>query len=177
MSAAEYTLIGVALGGALSFGGQWLLDRSGYDRAREVELQVAMREFLAAVDAVMFEASGEMQAPELNRLDRKLVAVTKLLGMDFVGEIAARILQRLIYGQRPQQLVDRMGAATAHLRLIAPPEIDAILLELDGLGKRYKQGDHAWQAEWTAFRTRMRAAFREHVQSGANRRRLQLRRR
>src|ERR1700722_17955106 len=113
----------LVLGGGLSFGSQWLLERSGYDRAREAELQVAMREFLAAIDAVMFEASSETQAPKLTWLDRKLVEATKFLGIEFVGEIAARILQRLVYGQRPQQLVDRMGAATAHLRLIAPPEI------------------------------------------------------
>jgi hypothetical protein len=137
-----------------------------------------MREFLAAVDLVMLEASNEIRPPELTRFDRKLIAATKFLGiakflsLDTVGEVAARALQRLIYGQRPQHLTDRLVAASAHLRLIAPPDIDAILLELDGLMKRYAQGDEAWQAEWTAFRTRMRATFRDHIAEATARRRL-----
>jgi len=108
--------------------------KADHDVVFRAELKTAMREFLAALDAVILEASGEIKPPKLNRLERRLVAATEHLGLDFIGEVLARILHRVMYGQRHDQVIDRLIAASAHLRLIAPPAIDDLMHEMDGLG-------------------------------------------
>jgi hypothetical protein len=54
-----------------------------------------------------------------------------------------------------------MGAWSAHLRLVAPPEVEAYMIEGEALGRRHVAGDEAWTAEWRDFRSRMRQGFRE----------------
>jgi hypothetical protein len=162
---AGAALLATGLTGAFAEFRAARVRKTDYDVTYRAELKVAMREFLAALDAVILEASNEMKSAKLTWLDRKLLVATKPLGLDFIGEVLARILHRIMYGQRHEQVIDRLIAASAHLRLIAPPAIDELMKEMDGLGKRYKQEDEEWQTEWIALRTRMRAAFREEVRA------------
>jgi hypothetical protein len=133
-------------------------ERAATDRG---ELQRAMREYLAATDAVVLEAEREFPRPRLTRADRWLEKSLKGTSLEFLALIVVRLLQRAMYGRRPGEVTDRLAAASAHLRLVAPPEVEAYMVEAEGVTKRHRPGDEEWMEEWRALRERMRHGFRE----------------
>jgi hypothetical protein len=130
--------------------------------SRRAELEQAMWRYLAAIDALTAEASDEPppQAQPM-RIDPWLIRFAKATSLDFVGFILGRLLQRAIYGNRHNQLIDRLADASAHLRLIAPPAVEAFMVEGESLRKRHRTRDERWLEEWMDFRGRMRTGFRE----------------
>lgn len=66
-----------------------------------------------------------------------------------------------MYGNRHHQLLDRMTDAAAHLRLIAPPAVEALMTEGQSLADKYAPHEEQWLIDWREFRKRMRAGFRE----------------
>jgi hypothetical protein len=125
------------------------------------ELQQAMREYLAAVDAAVLEAEREFPPPRMSRADRWIERTLDGTSMEFLALIIVRLLQRAMYGRRPGEVTDRLAAASAHLRLIAPPAVEAYMVEAEALTKEHKPSDDKWQEEWKAFRARMRQGFRQ----------------
>jgi hypothetical protein len=130
--------------------------------SRRTQLEQAMWRYLAAIDALTVEATGELPPqPQPLRIDPWLMKFAKLTSLDFVGFIVSRLLARAIYGNRHNQLTDRLADASAHLRLIATPAVEAFMIEGEELSKRHKLRDDEWLEEWLAFRRRMRAGFRD----------------
>jgi hypothetical protein len=132
------------------------------DEARQADLKQAMRGYLAAVDALTAEMPGDIPAkPPPTRLDEWLLKAGKATSLDFLAFIITRLLQRAMYGKRPHQLLDRLADASAHLRLIAPPAVEAFMIEGEALAREYAPHDQHWLETWMEFRERMRAGFRE----------------
>jgi hypothetical protein len=129
--------------------------------AERGELQRAMREYLAATDAAVLEAEREFPRPNQTRIDRWLDRSLKGTSAEFVALIFVRLLQRAMYGRRTSEVTDRLAAASAHLRLVAPPEVEAYMVEAETVSKKHSPGDEKWMEEWRALRTRMRQGFRE----------------
>ena len=136
--------------------------REEREDTRRAKLEQAMWRYLAAIDALTAEASGETPPPQAQplRIDPWLMRLAKAASLDFVAFILSGLLQRAIYGNRHHQLVDRLADASAHLRLVAPPAAEAFMVEGEGLSKRYQPRDEQWLHEWMEFRSRMRAGFR-----------------
>jgi hypothetical protein len=136
--------------------------REERESSRRAQLEQAMWRYLAAIDALTAEAKGELppQAQPL-RIDPWLMKFAKLTSLDFIGFIISRLLQRAIYGNRHNQLTDRLADASAHLRLMAPPAVEVFMVEGDALAKRFKVHDERWLEDWLDFRRRMRAGFRD----------------
>lgn len=132
------------------------------ESSRRAQLEQAMWRYLAAIDALTVEATGELppQAQPM-RIDPWVMKVAKATSLDFIGYIVSRLLQRAMYGNRHNQLTDRLADASAHLRLIAPPAVEAFMVEGEELSKRHKAHDEQWLDDWLDFRRRMRAGFRE----------------
>lgn len=136
--------------------------REERESSRRAQLEQAMWRYLAAIDALTVEAKDELppQAQPL-RIDPWLMKFAKLTSLDFIGFILSRLLQRAIYGNRHNQLTDRLADASAHLRLIAPPAVEVFMVEGEELSKRHKAHDDEWLADWMDFRRRMRTGFRD----------------
>ncbi len=137
--------------------------REERESSRRAQLEQAMWRYLAAIDALTVEVTTDEIPPkaEPTRLDPWLMKFAKLTSLDFVGFIVSRLLQRAIYGNRHHQLIDRLADASSHLRLIAPPTVEAFMVEGEELSKRHKAHDDEWLEDWLAFRRRMRAGFRD----------------
>jgi hypothetical protein len=131
--------------------------------AYKAELQRAMREYLAAADAAVLEAEKEMPRPRLTRADRWVEKTLDGTPVEFLALIFVRLLQRAMYGRRPGEVTDRLVAASAHLRLVAPPAVEAYMAEAEAVTRNHKPGDEKWQEEWKAFRQKMREGFREEL--------------
>jgi hypothetical protein len=136
--------------------------REERESSRRAQLEQAMWRYLAAIDALTAEASDEAppKAPP-TRLDPWLMKFAKVTSLDFIAFVLSRLLQRAIYGNRHHQLIDRLADAASHLRLIAPPAVEAFMVEGEKLSKRYKAHDEKWLEDWIDFRRRMRAGFRD----------------
>jgi len=138
------------------------LRREERESSRQAQLEQAMWRYLAAIDALTVEATGELPPKaEPTRLDPWLMKFAKLTSLDFVGFVISRLLQRAIYGSRHNQLIDRLADASSHLRLIAPPAVETFMAEGEELSKCFKTHDEEWLKDWLAFRRRMRAGFRD----------------
>ncbi|MHB8234999.1 MAG: hypothetical protein ACYDHT_10140, partial [Solirubrobacteraceae bacterium] len=135
--------------------------REERESSRRTQLEQAMSRYLAAIDALTAEETRERppRAQPL-RIDPWLIKFAKLTSLDFIGFIVARLLGRAIYGHRRDQLIDRFADASAHLRLIAAPAVEAFMIEGEELSKRHKSRDDEWLEEWLDFRRRMRTGFR-----------------
>lgn len=161
-------IIGAAIGAGTTVLGVWLNSRRDdriraeeYKRAQHSELLHAMRAYLAAIDAITGEMPNELVIPPPSKFDRQLVKVGNALGLDFPAAIIGRLLQRAMYGNRHHQLLDRMVDASAHLRLVATPAVEALMIDGTGIGRKYVPGDEQWLETWTDFRQRIRTGFRE----------------
>lgn len=136
--------------------------REERESSRRAQLEQAMWRYLAAIDALTAEASDETPPrPQPMRIDPWLMRFAKATGLDFVAFVASRLLHRAIYGNRHHQLIDRLADASSHLRLIAPPAVEVFMAEGEKLSKRFKEGDEQWLEDWRDFRRRMRAGFRD----------------
>jgi hypothetical protein len=158
----------VLMGSVVTGLREWRVRRAERGVARKTELKIAMREFLAVLDAIMVELSDEPAPPMPTWLDRKLVPAIARLGFTFVFELLTLLFRRAVYGQRNQQLVHRLAAASAHLRLIGPPSVEELMREAETLGRRYQPGDPKWRDEWSAVRARIRTSFREELGEADN---------
>jgi hypothetical protein len=166
-------LIGPAIGGVIGVGGTLLggtltgkrddrIRSEGREESRRAELKQAMWSYLGAVDALTAEMPDDHPVkPQPMFLDRWILRAAKTTGFDFLAYILGRLLQRAISGTRPHQLLDRMADASAHLRLVAPPAVEAYMIEGEALGRNYAPQDEQWLASWMEFRARMRRGFRE----------------
>lgn len=136
--------------------------REERESSRRAQLEQAMWRYLAVIEALTAEAAGE-RPPQVQptRIDPWLLKFAKLTGLDFIAFILRGLLQRAIYGNRHNQLTDRLADASAHLRLIAPPAVEAFMVEGEKLSKRFKVHDDEWLEDWLDFRRRMRAGFRD----------------
>jgi hypothetical protein len=129
---------------------------------RQGELQRAMRAYLSALDDLTVEdETSAVVRPRLTRADRWMQERLRGTSIDFLVTIIARLLERAMYGRRRYELNDRLTQASAHLRLVAPPEVEAYMIEGEALGRRHRPGDEQWQKEWREFRSRMRQGFRD----------------
>jgi hypothetical protein len=129
---------------------------------RQGELQRAMRAYLSALDDLTLEdETNAVVRPRLTRPERWAQKRLEGTPVDFLVTIIARLLERAMYGRRRYELNDRLTQAASHLRLAAPPEVEAYMIEGEALGRRHRAGDEAWQGEWREFRSRMRQGFRE----------------
>jgi hypothetical protein len=128
---------------------------------RQGELQRAMRSYLSALDDLILGDDGHPVRPRLTRADRWMQTRLQGTSIDFLVTIIARLLERAMYGRRRYELNDRLTQAASHLRLVAPPEVEAYMIEGETLGRRHRAGDEEWMTEWREFRSRMRRGFRE----------------
>jgi len=129
--------------------------------AQHAELLHAMHAYLAAINAITCEMPNELVVPPLSKFDQTLVKLGDALGLAFPAAIIGRLLQRAMYGGRHHQLLDRMVDASAHLRLVATPAVEALMLDGAGVAHKYIPGDEQWLETWTDFRDRIRTGFRE----------------
>jgi hypothetical protein len=134
--------------------------------SRQAELKQAMRGYLAAIDALTAELPGDLVKPSPTRVDRWILRVGKATGFDFLATVIGRLLQRAMFGNRPHQLLDRLADASAALRLIAPPAVEAYMIEAETLGQGYAPQNEHWMTEWRELRRRMRTGFREVLDQG-----------
>ena len=134
--------------------------------ASAARLEAAMREYLAALDALAYEVSDTPVPPKQNQLDRILDLAAERTGFDIVVHILVRILLRIAYGRRHNELVDRLALASAQLRLIAPDSVLAIMREIDAATESSPTGP-GWHQRWQGMRDRVRGAFREELAAAA----------
>jgi hypothetical protein len=132
-------------------------ERRAADAAR---LMAAMREYLAALDALAWEVSDMPNPPKPGRIDRWLDDVAERTGFDVMVHIFVRMLRRTAYGSRPDQLVDRLAIASTELRLIAPESVLAIMRTIDDLTERPGPMAKSWVEGWRSIRDQTRTAFR-----------------
>jgi hypothetical protein len=78
-----------------------------------------------------------------------------------VAHVLGRLIERAVYGRRRHDLLDRLAAASAHLRLVAPPEVDAYMIKVEVLAEEHRPGDRKWIKRWRELRAEMRQGFRE----------------
>lgn len=138
------------------------------DASRRAELKQAMREYLAALDAVMLEAEDFPLPPRLNRVDEWFAESVKGTIVEMLGHFIVRLLRRLIYGHRHDDLSDRLVAAAAHLRLVAPPAVEQFMSEVEVIAQARQTGDKNAKERWKEFRARMRQGFREALDNAGS---------
>lgn len=163
--------VGVIIGAGIGVGSTtlagWLASRRD-DRirreertdARHSELGLAMRNYLAAIAAIAAELPNDRPPLQPSAIDPWLDKLAKLTGLDFIAYIVGRLLQRAMFGKRPEQLGDRLADAAAHLRLIAPPEVERYMIEGEQLSRKYEPGNERWLEDWKDYMSRMRVGFR-----------------
>lgn len=163
-------VVGSLIGGGFVLAGV-LVTAIRDDRARKSERQAertaklenAMREYLAALDAIALEGMDTPPAPAPSRTDKALDWLAKQTSLDTVAHILVRVLRRAAYGRRRDDLVDRMTLAATQLRLIAPGSVLAIMREIDEATKDGDPSDAEWYGRWKEMRGPVRDRFREEL--------------
>ncbi len=92
--------------------------------AYRTELQAAMRAYLAALDDLFLEGENKPPKPRLTRADRWFERQMRGTTLEFLSFLLVRLIERLLFGQRRHDLLDRLTAASAHLRLVAPLAVE-----------------------------------------------------
>ncbi|MEA2188498.1 MAG: hypothetical protein QOK16_3509 [Solirubrobacteraceae bacterium] len=133
------------------------------EASRRAELKTAMREYLAALDAVTNELRDQLAQPTPTRVDRSLDRAMQRAGLQVVVFMIGRLLNRAVYGRRHEVLADELMVAAAHLRLVAPPAVADLMREVEEVALEYSSGDEQWQATWMLLRARVRAEFRSQL--------------
>ncbi len=134
----------------------------------------AMREYIAALSGLV-EASQWLpdikREPDwrLSRFDKALDRLLRGSLIEVITIFVIRIIERVSYGPRNEALADRVAAATAHLRLVASPAVQALVDEADTLLRSFRPRDPEWTASWKTFQIKLRQGFREELErlSGA----------
>jgi len=129
--------------------------------ARRAELQQAMHEYLAALDVISYDLTTEPVMPRRTVFDEMMDRAVEKAGLAFALHLIIRLLRRAVYGRRQYELVDRLAAASARLRLLAPSEVEEMMLAADTMARLYKAGDAEWAERWMELRSEMRQRFRE----------------
>lgn len=129
--------------------------------AQKAELQRAMREYLAALDAAVIECERQLPRPRPSRVDRWVERTLEGTTVDLVAVALARLLERALFGRRSGDVTDRIVTASAHLRLVAPDSVEALMAEAQAVTRKQRPGNENWQNEWTSFRLKLRQGFRE----------------
>jgi hypothetical protein len=132
--------------------------RREYDRT---VLKGALVEYLAALDALTLELMDQPPPPVPTVIDRSFDRLVDKLGLAWTLTVIVRILRRVAYGNRPYELTDRLAAASAHLRLVAPPAVLDLMQQLDVLFRKFEHRDETWRAEWESTREQLRSGFRD----------------
>lgn len=168
---------GAVLAGVLiTIGRDSRIRKEERNATKRRELQQAMQEYLAALDALMLEADDFPVPIRQTRVDRWVAKEVRGTTLEFLLHLIYRLLKRVVYGHRHDDLSDRLVAASAHLRLVAPPAVEQYMVEGESLGKEHRDGDEQWKERWKEFRSRMRTGFREALDDpGPTRRRFRLR--
>jgi len=153
----------VLLGALLTAQRQKRTREAEREAAQRAELKNALREYLAALDALTNELADHPRQPKPTRLDRALDRAASRAGLPVIGFLILRLVHRAVYGQRHHVLSDRIVNAASLLRLIAPPGVEAYMQEAEEVAARWAPGDEAWREEWSVLRARVRAGFRREL--------------
>lgn len=154
-----------ATSAALGYGANALRERGARREAaraaRSTELHQAMREYMAALDAVMLEAEDFPAPVHQSALDRWFERKVEGTIIDYIGYMFVRLLKRLVFGRRHDDLSDRLVAATARLRLVAPPDVEALMSEVETLAREHRTGGSQLIERWKPLHDRMRLEFKD----------------
>lgn len=153
----------MVLGGVLAMVRESFVRGAERREAKAAKLEAAMREYLAALDAITVEAENAPIPPKKNRFDRWLERKAQGTTLDFIGTLLARLLHRAVSGQRVVMLGDRLALAAAQLRLIAPESVLAIMQEVEEATKRAGPAGEHWPREWRLIRDDVRTGFRREL--------------
>ena len=130
---------------AIGYGANALRERGARKEttraARSTELHQVLREYMAALDASVMEVEDFPMPPKVTALDRWVESRLRGTLLDLARHLIVRLLKRLVYGRRHDDLSDRLVAASARLRLVAPPQVDALMEEVETLARKYPVGD------------------------------------
>jgi hypothetical protein len=129
--------------------------------ANRRELQQAMQEYMAALDAAILEADDFPAPLRQTAVDQWFAKEVRGTLIESFLHLIYRLLKRAVYGHRLDDLSDRLVAASAHLRLVAPPAVEEYMREAEALGKEHRASDEDWKEKWKALRAKMRQGFRE----------------
>jgi hypothetical protein len=128
--------------------------------ARRRELQQAITEYLAVLDVLAYEAARE---PVLHptAIDRLLDRIAEKTGLEPAVDLVVKFLRRLIHGSRPHEQIDRLAAASARLRLIAPPSVEEAMHAMETMARLHRAGDEEWRERWLELRQLTRQRCRD----------------
>lgn len=159
-----------ATSAALGYGANALRERGARKEAaraaRGTELHQALREYTAALDASMMEVEDFPMPPKMTALDRWIERKLQGTLADLARHLIVRLLKRLVYGHRHDDLSDRLVAASARLRLVAPPQVEALMGEVEALARKYPVGDPQLLTSWKPLRERIRLEFKDALEDG-----------
>ncbi|MGD0455772.1 MAG: hypothetical protein ABSB69_19480 [Solirubrobacteraceae bacterium] len=149
---------------ALGYGANALRERGSRREAakaaRSTELHQALREYMAALDAVMLEVEDFPAPLRENALDRWVERRLEGTPVDVFGHLFGRWVKRRAYGRRHDDLSDRLVAAAARLRLVAPPQVEALMREVESLAREHRAGGPQLMERWRPLRERLRQEFK-----------------
>ncbi len=116
---------------------------------------------MAALDASILEVEDFPVPPRVSAMDRWFDKQVEGTVFDVVRHIIVRVLKRAVYGRRHDDLSDRLVGAAARLRLVAPPEVEALMREAETLASKHRVGDPHLIKQWKPLRDRMRQEFKD----------------
>jgi hypothetical protein len=111
--------------------------------ARARELMGAMREYLTVHDLLIEEMRQVPTHPKTR-----------------IGEKLDQTIFGIARGTRIQSLIDRLSAASSHLRLIAPAKVDELMQNVMTHAEDYSPGDDDCYAKWKTLRAELRDGFK-----------------
>jgi hypothetical protein len=155
----------VLVGAALAMVRETFTRKAERRLAHATELGNAMREYLAALDAIAIESEDMPEQPAITRIDRWLDRQSRRFGLDVLVHIIVRILRRTAYGRRHDELFDRVVLAATQLRLIASPAVLVTMRDIEAVTKRAGPTGQYWNREWMAIRDQVRDEFRKELAS------------
>ncbi len=150
--------------------------RADDSKQRQTTLRHALANYLVALDSVALELEAEMPVPRRTRVDDALDRLAEWVGLSVLLDWLGRLIRRGAYGRRYYELTDRLFRASAELRLVAPPEVETRMRDVEDLLRRWAPGDPGWREDWLAIRKTIRAEFRAIVTPEEARRRFWRRR-
>jgi hypothetical protein len=152
-----------ATSAALGYGANALRERGARKEvtraARSTELHRALREYMAALDASMMEVEDFPMPLKMTALDHWIERKLQGTLIDLARHFIVRLLTRLVYG-RHDDLSNRLVAAATRLRLVAPPQVEALMEEVEALAREYRAGDPQLVTNWKPLRGRIRLEFK-----------------
>jgi hypothetical protein len=142
--------------------------REALKAARSAELHQALREYMAALDAVMLEVEDFPVPLHVTALDRWVERTLEGTPVDVAGHLFGRWVKRHAYGSRHDDLSDRLVAASARRRLVAPPHVEALMREVEDLMREHRAGGPQLMESWRPLRGRLRQQFKDTLGESAD---------